>query len=104
MLIPYIGKICIKNSSVEKEELYYNAYNKGEKKDIKEIEKLQVEKHAKKCNFKSNTFFSILNLKLEKDATIEVLKVLKRTENFLEKSIYKRINGIKSRKSKLKSK
>ncbi|AMR76243.1 hypothetical protein A0V01_06560 (plasmid) [Borrelia hermsii] len=100
-----IKKTCIKNGSVEKWECYYNNYNnKKKKKDIKEIEKLQIEKYAKKCNFRSNAFYSILNLKLEKDATIEVLKVLKRTENFIEKTKHKKKSNIKLQENKLASK
>ncbi|AHH13437.1 Hypothetical protein BHO_0126301 (plasmid) [Borrelia hermsii YBT] len=100
-----IKKTCIKNGSVEKWECSYNTYNnKKKKKDIKEIEKSQVEKYAKKCNFRSNAFYSILNLKLEKDATIEVLKVLKRTENFIEKTKHEKKSNIKSQENKLASK
>ncbi|WP_236842449.1 plasmid maintenance protein, partial [Borrelia hermsii] len=72
--------------------------------DIKEIEKLQVKKYAKKCNFRSNAFFSILNLKLEKDVTIKVLKVLKRTENFIEKTKHKKKSNIKPKENKIASK
>ncbi|AMR76123.1 plasmid maintenance protein [Borrelia hermsii] len=97
----YLEKTCIKNSSVEKWECSYNIYNnKEEKKDIKEIEKLQVKKYIRKCNFKSDILYSILDLELEKNATIKVCKIIKRTENFIENSIYKRINGIKSNRSK----
>ncbi|AHH13339.1 Hypothetical protein BHO_0129701 (plasmid) [Borrelia hermsii YBT] len=99
----YLEKICDQNSSVEKEECYYNTYNK-EKKNKKPIEKLQIEKYARKCNFKSNAFFSILNLKLEKNIKIEILKALKRTENFIENSIYKRQKDTKLRIGKFKSK
>ncbi|AHH04542.1 Hypothetical protein BHY_1592 (plasmid) [Borrelia nietonii YOR] len=101
-----LEKRCNKKGSVEKGECIYNIYNnkKEEKKDIKEIEKLQVKKYAKKCNFKSNTFFSILNLKLEKDATIKVLKILKRTENFIEKTKHKKKSNIKLKENKLASK
>ncbi|UPA19217.1 plasmid maintenance protein [Borrelia puertoricensis] len=101
----YFEKTCTKNSSVEKEECYYNTYNnKEEDKNKKTIEKLQIGKYAKKCNFKSNTFFSILNLKIEKNTKIEVLKVLKRTENFIEKSIYKKQKDTKLRIGKFKNK
>ncbi|UPA10155.1 hypothetical protein bhYOR_001546 (plasmid) [Borrelia nietonii YOR] len=101
-----IKKVCTKNGSVEKWECIYNIYNnkKEEKKDIKEIEKLQVKKYAKKCNFRSNAFFSILNLKLEKDVTIKVLKVLKRTENFIEKTKHKKKSNIELKENKLASK
>ncbi|AHH13152.1 Hypothetical protein BHO_0129700 (plasmid) [Borrelia hermsii YBT] len=100
----YLEKTCIKNRNVEKWECYNNRSNKKEDRNAKSIEKLQAKKYAQKCNFKSNAFYSILNLQIEKDAMIEVFKVLKKTENFLEKSIYKRPNGIKSRRNKLKSK
>ncbi|WP_025407082.1 plasmid maintenance protein [Borrelia hermsii] len=101
-----LEKRCNKKGSVEKGECIYNIYNKDkeEKKDIKEIEKLQVEKYAKKCNFRSSAFYSILNLKLEKDATIEVLKVLKRTENFIEKTKHKKKSNIKPKENKIASK
>ncbi|WP_330730588.1 plasmid maintenance protein [Borrelia turicatae] len=96
----YFEKTCIKNSSVEKWECYYNNHNKEKNKDIKSIEKLQVKKYIKKCNFKSNIFYSILNLKLEKNVTIKVCKIIKKTENFIENNIYKRINSIKPKRSK----
>ncbi|WP_210359854.1 plasmid maintenance protein [Borreliella garinii] len=103
----YFKKNCIKNSSVEKKECYYNIYNRKEekKKNITSTEKLQIEKYIKKCNFKSNIFYSILNLRLEKKDTIEVCKMLKRFENLIEKNIYGKINSIKLIKaSKLKNK
>ncbi|UPA11566.1 hypothetical protein bpSLO_001440 (plasmid) [Borrelia parkeri] len=96
----YLEKTCIKNSSVEKWECYYNNCNKEKKKDIKLIEKLQVKKYIRKCNFKSDILYSILNLKLEKNITIKVCKIIKRTENLIKNSIYKKINGIKSKRSK----
>ncbi|WP_434757370.1 plasmid maintenance protein (plasmid) [Borrelia puertoricensis] len=100
----YLEKTCIKNSSVEKEEcLYNNIYNK-EKKNKEFIERLKVKKYAKKCCFKSNTFLSILNLNLEKNTKIEILKTLKRTENFFQNSIRKSINNTETISSKLESK
>nr|WP_277813769.1 plasmid maintenance protein [Borrelia coriaceae] len=82
----------MKNSNVEKWECYNNNYNKIEEKqkDVKSIEKLQIKKYARKCNFKSNTFFSILNLELEKNAIIEILKAFKKTEDFFTKDMYKK--------------
>ncbi|AHH04454.1 Hypothetical protein BHY_1504 (plasmid) [Borrelia nietonii YOR] len=71
----YIEKTCIQNSSVEKWECFNNnCNNKEEDKNIKSIEKLQVEKYAKKCNFKSNAFLSILNLEAEKDFKNSIIK------------------------------
>ncbi|WP_434757343.1 plasmid maintenance protein (plasmid) [Borrelia puertoricensis] len=98
----YLEKTCTKNSSVEKWECSNNIYNNKEKdkNNVKSIEKLQVKKYAKKCNFKSNAFFSILNLEADKNFKIQLLKAIKIAEN----SEYKRINDIKSNNSKLKSK
>ncbi|UPA13775.1 plasmid maintenance protein [Borrelia turicatae] len=97
----YIEKTCIKNSSVEKRECLYNKYNKKEEdKNTKSIERLQIEKYARKCNFKSNAFLSILNLEAEKDFKIQSLKAIKKTENHK----YEEINGIKPNNSKLKKK
>ncbi|UPA18873.1 plasmid maintenance protein [Borrelia puertoricensis] len=98
----YLEKTCTKNSSVEKWECSNNTYNnkKEDKNRIKSIEKLQVEKYAKKCNFKSNAFLSILNLEANKDFKIQLLKAIKIAEN----SEYKRINDIKPNNSKLESK
>ncbi|WP_215537640.1 plasmid maintenance protein [Borreliella bavariensis] len=93
----YFKKNCIKNSSVEKKECYCNIYNnkKEKKKNIVSTEKLQIKKYIKKCNFQSNIFYSILNLRLEKKDAIEVCKMLKRFENSIEKKVYRKINGIK---------
>ncbi|ATQ15437.1 plasmid maintenance protein (plasmid) [Borrelia miyamotoi] len=98
-----------KKGSVEKGECFYNIYNNKEenKKDEnqKSIERLQVEKYAKKCNFKSEAFLSIFNLKAEKNVMIEMLKVVKRTENFfVNNNKNGKIDGIKPKKSKLESK
>nr|WP_281505920.1 plasmid maintenance protein [Borrelia turicatae] len=41
------------------------------------MERLQIEKYARKCNFKSNAFLSILNLEAEKDFKIQSLKAIK---------------------------
>ncbi|AOW96089.1 plasmid maintenance protein [Borrelia miyamotoi] len=99
----YLKKTCVKNGSVEKWECSYNIYNnkKEEEKNKKSVEKLQVEKYAKKCNFKSNAFFSIFNLQIEKNAMIEMLKVVKRTENFFVNNKHGKIDGIKPNKNKL---
>ncbi|WP_434757478.1 plasmid maintenance protein (plasmid) [Borrelia puertoricensis] len=98
----YLEKTCTKNSSVEKWECSNNTYNNKEedKNSIKSIEKLQVKKYAKKCNFKSNAFLSILNLEENKDFKIELLKAIKIAEN----NVYEKINRIKPNNSKLESK
>ncbi|UPA11347.1 hypothetical protein bpSLO_001197 (plasmid) [Borrelia parkeri] len=98
----YLEKTCTKNSSVEKWECSNNYYNNKEenKNNTKTIEKLQIEKYARKCNFTSNAFLSILNLEAKKDFKIQLLKAIKIAEN----SGYKRINDIKPNNSKLASK
>ncbi|UPA12804.1 plasmid maintenance protein [Borrelia venezuelensis] len=98
----YLEKTCTKNSSVEKWECFNNTYNNKEedKNNVKSIEKLQAKKYAKKCNFKSNAFISILNLEAKNDFKIQLLKAIKIAEN----SGDKRINNIKPNHSKLKSK
>ncbi|UPA11093.1 hypothetical protein bpSLO_000949 (plasmid) [Borrelia parkeri] len=97
----YIEKTCIKNSSVEKWECFNNSYNnKEEDKNIKYIERLQVEKYARKCKFKSNAFFSILNLEAKKDFKIQSFKAIKIAENYS----YEKTNSIKPNNSRLKNK
>ncbi|AHH11626.1 ErpA protein (erpA) (plasmid) [Borrelia coriaceae ATCC 43381] len=57
----------------------------------------------KKCKFKPNVFFSILNLKLSKNDTIKVCKMVKRMENSI-KSSQEKANTIKPTMSHIKSK
>ncbi|AHH04289.1 Hypothetical protein BHY_1338 (plasmid) [Borrelia nietonii YOR] len=96
-----LKKTCNQNSNVEKWECSYNIYNNKEKeKNSKSIERLQIKKYAKKCNFKSNNFYFILDLKISKEDKIKLLRISKTSEN----STYKKINSIKPNKSKLKSK
>ncbi|UPA13820.1 plasmid maintenance protein [Borrelia turicatae] len=97
----YFKKRCNKKGSVEKAECFSNKYNnKEEDKNTKSIERLQIEKYAKKCNFKSNAFLSILNSEAEKDFKIHILKAIKKAEN----NVYKRTNGVKPNNIKLASK
>ncbi|UPA11475.1 hypothetical protein bpSLO_001333 (plasmid) [Borrelia parkeri] len=97
----YLEKTCTKNSSVEKWECFNNNYNnKEEDKNTKTIEKLQVEKYAKKCNFKSNAFLSILSLEADKDFKIQSFKAIKIAEN----CSYEKTNSIKPNNSRLKNK
>ncbi|UPA13877.1 plasmid maintenance protein [Borrelia turicatae] len=99
----YLKKRCNKKENVEKAACLYNKYNNNKEEDknnTKSIERLQVEKYARKCNFKSNAFLSILNLEAKKDFKIQSLKAIKIAEN----SGYRRINDIKPNNSKLKNK
>ncbi|XPK51476.1 plasmid maintenance protein (plasmid) [Borreliella yangtzensis] len=89
----YFEKNCIKNSNVEKQECYNNKNNNKEEKET--IKKLQIKNYIKKCNFGSNISHSILNLKLEKEITIEICKIIKRSVNLIKKNIYKKIYSTK---------
>ncbi|QTL84318.1 plasmid maintenance protein [Borrelia miyamotoi] len=102
----YYKKTCVKNGSVEKWECSYNIYNyKKEKKkeNQKSIEELQIKKYAQKCNFKSKGFYSILDLKIDKDNKIKLLKIFKRTENYFESKNDGKTNTNQS-KSEIKKK
>ncbi|ATQ19038.1 hypothetical protein F9Y90_05305 (plasmid) [Borrelia miyamotoi] len=91
----YHKKTCIKNGNVEKWEcIYNNIINNNREK--KEIEKLQLEKYAMKCRFKTKNYLSILNSKETKDIKIEKLRALKKEEIKLEK-----ISKTKQKESKL---
>ncbi|WP_330730465.1 plasmid maintenance protein [Borrelia turicatae] len=95
----YFKKTHNQNSNVEKWECSYNIYNnKEKKKDSKFIERLQVKKYAKKCNFKLNNFYFILDLKISKKDKIKLLRILKISEN----STHTKINSTKTNKSKQK--
>ncbi|UPA11421.1 hypothetical protein bpSLO_001276 (plasmid) [Borrelia parkeri] len=97
----YLKKRCNKKENVEKEACLYNKYNKKEEdKNIKSIERLQVEKYARKCNFKSNAFLSILNLEADKDFKIQSFKAIKIAEN----CSYEKTNSIQPNNSRLKNK
>ena len=96
----YYKKNCIKNGSVEKWECSYNIYNnkKEEEKNNESkqsIEELQIKKYAKKCKFKSNGFLSILNLKINKDDKIKLLKTFKKTEAYFESIVKTKKNQSK---------
>ncbi|AHH07256.1 Hypothetical protein BCD_1190 (plasmid) [Borrelia crocidurae DOU] len=98
-------KIDNKNGSVEKWECINNIYNdKREDKYKKLKEKLQVKKYAKKCLFKSKEFLSVLNLDINKNDKIKILKAMKRTENYLMKNFSEKINNFTISRNKLKPK
>ncbi|WP_041176974.1 plasmid maintenance protein [Borrelia crocidurae] len=98
-------KIYNKNGSVEKWECINNIYNnKREYKDKKLKEESQVKKYAKKCHFKSKEFLSILNLDINKDDKIRILKAIKRAENYIMNNFSEKINDFIINRNKLKSK
>ncbi|QFP42550.1 hypothetical protein F9Y90_05485 (plasmid) [Borrelia miyamotoi] len=100
----YLKKTCVKNGSVEKWECSYNIYNnKEEEKNKKSIEELQIKKYAKKCKFKSKGFYPVLDLKINKDNKIKLLKIFKKIENYFERKNVGKTN-INQSKSTIKRK
>ncbi|WP_418454050.1 plasmid maintenance protein [Borreliella lusitaniae] len=81
----------IRKGNVNLEECFNNKHNniKEEKRNNK-IEKYQIKKYFNKCNFLSKKTLSILNLDINKDTLIEVLKIVKKIEISLTKD--KKIN------------
>ncbi|WP_418905290.1 plasmid maintenance protein (plasmid) [Borreliella turdi] len=70
-----------KKGSVKNEECFNNKYNKEEDKENqkkKQIDKLKLEKYAKKCNFSIKISSFIINLDLKKETTINLFKALSR--------------------------
>ncbi|WP_434246490.1 plasmid maintenance protein [Borreliella burgdorferi] len=80
----YYKETCNKNRNLKKWECNINNIIKEEKTKL--IEKLQINKYAKKCKFTTNYYLSILKLKDSKENKIEILKSIKRTENYFIKS------------------
>ncbi|WP_420025547.1 plasmid maintenance protein [Borreliella valaisiana] len=76
-----------KNGNVEFGECISNKNNKNirEKTNKGIIEKQQLKKYFNKCNFLSKKTLSILDLDLNKDKAIEVLKIIKKIELNLTK-------------------
>ncbi len=84
----FFKKECSKKGNVELKECNNNNNNK-EKEKIKKIENSQVKNYAKKCKLITNTFSKILDLNIEKQIKIEILKAIKRTEYFFKKKFQK---------------
>ncbi|WP_041177963.1 plasmid maintenance protein [Borrelia duttonii] len=76
-----------KEGSVEKAESLYNKYNKNKKEEkcTSQIEDFQLRKYANKCNFKTNFFYDLLKLNLEKEVKVELLRKLKNAENAIKR-------------------
>ncbi|MCD2332862.1 plasmid maintenance protein [Borreliella americana] len=94
-----------KNSSVNSVGCLSNKNNIKEERKIKEIEKYQIIKYFNKCNFLCKEILSILlNLDVDKDTAIKILKIIKRAEIKLlkNKNIHFNKSCIKEKQEKLK--
>ncbi|AEL19393.1 plasmid maintenance protein [Borreliella bissettiae] len=95
-----------KNGSVDLKECINNKNNnKKEEKKINEIEKYQIIKYFNKCNFLCKEILSILlDLDIDKDTIIKMLKIIKRTEIKLlkNKNIHFNKSHLKEKQNKLK--
>ncbi|WP_215537572.1 plasmid maintenance protein [Borreliella bavariensis] len=79
-----------------------NNNNNNEKETIKKIEKSQIISYAKKCKFITKSFEKILNLNIEKNIKIEILKEIKKIESFFKRNFYKKHTKKKTIKMKKK--
>ncbi|WP_418457450.1 plasmid maintenance protein [Borreliella andersonii] len=99
-----------KNGSVDFKECINNKNNNiKEEKRINQIEKFQLRNYFNKCNFFCKEILSVflsilLNLDIDKDTAIEILKIIKRTEIKLLKNKNTHFNKscIKEKQEKLK--
>ncbi|WP_418456575.1 plasmid maintenance protein [Borreliella lusitaniae] len=86
-------------------ECFNNKHNniKEEKRNT-QIEKYKIKNYFNKCNFLSKKTLSLLNLDINKDTLIEVLRIVKRIEISLIKSknIYLNRSCLKEKQNKLK--
>ncbi|AHH09037.1 plasmid maintenance protein [Borrelia anserina] len=80
-----------KKDNVELEQSIYNKHNKKRREEnaIAKLEDFQTRKYAKRCNFRTNFFYSILKLNLNKDTKIDLLKRLKFSERYLKGQFFK---------------
>ncbi|WP_418905697.1 plasmid maintenance protein [Borreliella japonica] len=90
----FFKKLHSKKGSVELRECNNNNNNK-EKEAVKRFENLQIKNYAKKCKFITNSSSKILDLNVKKNIKIEILKEIKKVENFLRKIIIRIIKKIK---------
>ncbi|WP_210753347.1 plasmid maintenance protein [Borreliella valaisiana] len=93
-----------KKGSVELKECSNNNNNnkEEEKETIKKIENLQIKNYARKCKFITSSFSKIIDLNIKKNIKIEMLKEIKKIENFFKKNFYK--NHKKNKTIKVKKK
>ncbi|XOU12962.1 plasmid maintenance protein (plasmid) [Borreliella americana] len=98
----FLKKIQTKKGSVELKECNNNNNNKEKETFTKKIENLKIKNYAKKCKFVTNSFSRILEFNIEKNIKIELLKEIKKIENFFLKKFYK--NNKKKKNMNLKRK
>ncbi|WP_418905181.1 plasmid maintenance protein (plasmid) [Borreliella finlandensis] len=79
-----------------------NNNKEKEKEKNKKIENLQIQNYAKKCKFITNSFSKIINFNIKKNIKIEILKEIKKVENFFKKNFYKNHAKKKNKKTKRK--
>ncbi|WP_215537683.1 plasmid maintenance protein [Borreliella bavariensis] len=94
-----------KNGSVYLEECLSNKNNNIKEEKNKKIEKFQIIKYSNKCNFKCKEILPfILNLDVNKDSKIKMLKVLKIIEIKLlkHKDLFLNKSCFKEKQKKLK--
>ncbi|QFI15025.1 plasmid maintenance protein (plasmid) [Borrelia sp. CA_690] len=94
-----------KNGNVDLVECFNNKNNNTkEEKKINQIETYQIKKYFNKCNFLSKKTLPILNLDINKDELIEILKIIKRIEINLtkNKNIHLNKSYFKEKQNKLK--
>ncbi|WP_418885138.1 plasmid maintenance protein [Borreliella carolinensis] len=75
-----------KEGNLNSGECNNNKYNKEEEIKNNKTEKYQIKKYFNKCNFLSKEAVSILDLNLNKDKTIEIMKIIKKIEVNLTKN------------------
>lgn len=97
----FLKKKDSKKGSVELKECN-NKNNNKERETIKKIENLQIKTYAKKCKFITNFFLRILDLNIEKNIKIDILKELKNLEYLFKKNFYKNHDKKKTIKTKRK--
>ncbi|WP_418905025.1 plasmid maintenance protein [Borreliella lusitaniae] len=94
-----------KDGSVKSEECFNNKHNNiKEEKRNNQIEKYKIKKYFNRCNFVSKKTLSLLNLDINKDTLIKVLKIVKRIEiNLIKgKNINLNRSCLKEKQNKLK--
>ncbi|WP_418457415.1 plasmid maintenance protein [Borreliella andersonii] len=96
----YYKETYNKNRNLKKWECFSKKNNIIKKEKTKLIEKMQINKYAKKCKFKTNFYLSILKLNLSKENKIEILKSIKKTENYFTRKSFKE-NRISNNENKL---
>ncbi|WNZ73101.1 plasmid maintenance protein [Borreliella garinii] len=85
----FFKKRYLKKGSVELQECNNNNNNNKEKEKTNNIENFQIKNYANKCKFVTNSFLKVLNLNIKKNIKIEMLKEIKKIEDFFKRRFYK---------------